>query len=416
VRVLVADAFEASGLDGLAAAGFAVDYRPALAAEELAAALAETGAEILVVRSKKVGRAAFETGKLALVVRAGAGVNTIDVAAASAHGVYVANCPGRNSIAVAELAMGLLLALDRRIADQVGELRAGRWNKQEFSKARGIHGQVLGILGLGSIGREVARRAAAFGMPVVAWSRRYDGEDRELSDVEAAELGLAEPARAVPIRLAPSPAEVAARCDALTIHLALAAETKGLVDAAVLSRLKPGATLINTARGEVIDGAALAAAAATQGLRLGLDVFSQEPAGGTGEFADPIVRLPNVYGTHHVGASTDQAQEAIAAETVRIVRAYAESGRVESAVNLARQSPATHRLAVRHENRPGVLAHVFELLRADGINVLETENVLFAGGAAAIASIRLDRAPAPATLAAIATDHPAILGVRLIAL
>ena len=414
MKVLVADKFEDSGLEGLAATGCAVDYRPELEDRALAAALAESGADVLIVRSTPVDAAMLDAGRLALVVRAGAGVNTIDVRAAAQRGVYVANCPGRNAVAVAELALGLILALDRRIPDAVADLRAGRWNKREYSRARGLQGRTLGILGLGAIGCETIRRAAAFGMPVVAWSRRCDGADRAVADAELAELGLELAARQVPIRLAPSPAEVAARCEVLSIHLALAAGTRGLVDAEVLGRLRPGAMLINTARAEVVDAAALEAAVRARGLRLGLDVFAAEPAGGSGEFSDPIVQLAGVYGTHHVGASTDQAQEAIAAETVRIVARFVATGRVPNCVNLAERSPATHRLIVRHRNRPGVLAHVFETLRAAGINVQETENVVFDGAEAAVARVHLDHAPPPEAIERIRRGHPEVLEVRLV--
>ena len=157
---------------------------------------------------------------------------------------------------------------------------------------------------------------------------------------------------------------MAARCDILSVHLALKPETKGLVDAALLARLKPGAMVINTSRGELVDSEALAAAVQEKGLRVGLDVFGAEPATATGEMNDPIAGLPGVYGTHHIGASTMQAQEAIAAETVRIVRTYMETGKVPNVVNLARKTPASHMLVVRHRDRPGVLAHVFEHLRA----------------------------------------------------
>ncbi len=416
MKVLVADKFEPSGLDGLAAAGCEVDYRPGLKDDALASALAETGADVLVVRSTKVGAATLDAGRVALVVRAGAGVNTIDVAAAAARGVYVANCPGRNAIAVAELALGLILALDRRIPDAVADLRAGRWNKGEYSKAKGLHGRTLGILGLGAIGCETIRRAAAFGMPVVAWSRRFDGADREASADELASLDLELAARQVPIRLAPSPAEVAARSDVLSIHLALGPGVRGLVDAAVLARLKPGSTLINTSRAEVVDAAALEAAVRERGLAVGLDVFAAEPAGSSGEFTDPIAALPGVYGTHHVGASTEQAQEAIAAETVRIVAAFAATGRVPNCVNLARTTPATHRLIVRHRNRPGVLAHVFDTLRTAGINVQEAENVVFDGAEAAVVRVHLDHAPPAEALERIRRGHPEVLELRLVAI
>ena len=173
MKVLVADKFEKSGIDGLKAAGCEVVYKPDLKDDALAQALRDTSADVLVVRSTSVSAAMLEAGALSLVVRAGAGYNTIDVAAASRRGIYVSNCPGRNAIAVAELAFALLLALDRRVPDNVADLRAGTWNKKEYSKARGLYGRTLGLLGYGNIGQEVAKRAHAFGMPIVVWSRRF---------------------------------------------------------------------------------------------------------------------------------------------------------------------------------------------------------------------------------------------------
>ncbi|NUP90121.1 MAG: hydroxyacid dehydrogenase, partial [Candidatus Sumerlaeia bacterium] len=171
MKVLVADKFEKSGIDGLRAAGCDVTLDPDLKDESLTRAVAETECEVLVVRSTKVQAPALDAAPgLALIVRAGAGVNTIDVKRASELGIFVANCPGKNSAAVAELTMGLMLALDRRIVDAACDLRAGRWDKKGYSKARGIKGRTLAILGLGQIGRDVATRAKAFGMRVVAWS------------------------------------------------------------------------------------------------------------------------------------------------------------------------------------------------------------------------------------------------------
>ncbi len=415
MKVLIADKFEASGVEGLQAAGCEVAHQPDLKDEALTRAIAETQADVLVVRSTKVTEPMLDAGRLSLVVRAGAGYNTIDVAAASRRGIYVSNCPGKNSVAVAELTLALILALDRRVPDNVAELRAGRWNKKEYAKARGLHGQVLGLLGAGSIAREVIHRAAAFGLAVVLWSRRFDGQDRPLSDEEARELGL-ESGSAASIALAPTPAEVAARCDILSVHLALKPETRGLVDAALLGRLKPGAMVINTSRGEVVDHEALAAAVREKGLRVGLDVFGSEPATATGEMNDPLLGLPGVYGTHHIGASTDQAQEAIAAETVRIVRTYLQTGEVPNVVNLCRKTPASHMLVVRHRDRPGVLAHVFEHLREGNLNVQETENVVFEGAEAAVARINLDDAPETGLLDRIRAGNADVLDLQLIAL
>ena len=412
MKVLVADQFERSGLDGLAAAGCEVVYDPALKDEALAAALAETRADVLVVRSTKVTEPIMDAGRLALIVRAGAGYNTIDVAAASARGIYVSNCPGKNAIAVAELAFGLILALDRRIPDNVADLRAGRWNKKEFAKARGLYGTTLGLLGFGNVAQELARRAQAFGCNLVIWSRRF-AED---PSADLTPYGLERAGPGTSVVIAPTPAAVADAADILSVHLASGPETRGLVGADVLGRLRPGALFINTARAEVVDYDALAQAVRERGIRVGLDVFPNEPATATAAFDDPLVAEPGVYGTHHIGASTDQAQEAIAAETVRIVASFGQTGRVPNVVNLARQTPATHRLVIRHRNRPGVLAHVFERLRQADINVQETENIVFEGAEAAIARINLDGAPSHDQLDAIESGNENILSVQLVAL
>ena len=335
----------------------------------------------------------LDARRLSLIVRAGAGYNTIDVAGASKRGIYVSNCPGKNAIAVAELAFALILSLDRRVPDNVAELRAGKWNKKDFSKAQGLYGKTLGLLGVGSIGQEMIRRGAGFGLNVVLWSRRFDGEQRVMSEQEARDLGLEHALHTTGIELAPTPANVAERADILSVHLALGSDTRNLIDADFLAKMKPGAMFINTARGEVVDHAALASAVRDKGLRVGLDVFANEPASPTGEFNDELLSLSNVYGTHHIGASTDQAQEAIAAETVRIIRTYKETGRVPNVVNLAKRTPATHMLVVRHRDRPGVLAHVFDELREANLNVQETENIVFEGAEAAVARINLDGAP-----------------------
>ena len=414
MKVLVADTFEQSGIDGLEAAGCEVVYAPELKEDALTKAIAATGAQVLVVRATKVTPAMLDAGRLTLIVRAGAGYNTIDVAGASSRGVYVSNCPGKNAIAVAELAFGLILSLDRRIPDNVADLRAGTWNKKEYSKALGLYGRTLALIGVGYIGREMIRRAAGFGMNVAIWSRRFDGEDRPLADTEARELGVEPALRSIAIDLAPTPADAASRADVVSLHVALAPDTKGLVNGAFLSRMKPGAMLINTARGEVVDYRALAAAVNAGKVRVGLDVFANEPSSTTGTFHDDLVPLPGVYGTHHIGASTEQAQEAIAAETVRVIRTYKETGRVPNVVNLARRTPATHMLVVRHRNRPGVLAHVFDHLRQAHINVQETENIVFEGAEASVARINMDGRPDVSVCDAIQSGNRDVLDLQLV--
>ncbi len=385
MKILVADKFEKSGLDGLAGTGAAVLFEPDLKDEALGARLSESGADVLIVRSTKVTAGVLERARgLALVIRAGAGVNTIDLAAASRQGVFVANCPGKNGIAVAELAMGLVLALDRRIPENAEALRRGEWNKKEFSKAKGIFGRTLGIAGTGTIGREVAARARAFGMEVLGWSR-------SLTDGKAEALG---------IERVPAVLDLARRCDVVSVHLAAAPETKGLFGAEFFAAMRPGSFFVNTARADVVDAAALLEAL-DRGIRAGLDVFPKEPAESKAPFDDALARHPNVVGTHHIGASTDQAQEAIAAETVRIVRTYLETGKVDNVVNVARRPPATHLLVVRHRDRVGVLAHVLAALKGDGISVQGMENTVFEGAEAACARIELDKEPRAGTLETI---------------
>jgi D-3-phosphoglycerate dehydrogenase len=416
VKVVIADKFEQSGIDGLRKAGCDVVYQPDLKDAALVEAVRTTGADVLVVRGTKVTAEVLDAGQLSLIVRAGAGYNTIDVAGASARGIYVSNCPGKNAIAVAELAFALILALDRRVPDNVAELRAGRWNKKEFSNAQGLFGRTLGLLGVGRIGQEVIRRAAGFGMNVVVWSRRFDGENRPMNEQEARELGIEPALHTVRIDLVPTPADAAARSDVLSVHVALAPDTKGLVNSTLLDRLKPGAIIVNTARGEVVDDKALAAAVRQKQLRVGLDVYANEPASASGEFHDDLIGLPGVYGTHHIGASTEQAQEAIAAETVRIIRSFKDTGKVPNVVNLAKRTPATHMLVVRHRDRPGVLAHVFSNLRRDNLNVQETENIVFEGAQAAVARINLDGAPSTSLCDRIKAENSDVLDLQVVQL
>lgn len=400
MRVLIADKFEQSGQDGLKAIGCEVSFQPDVKDDALVAAIGETKPDALVVRSTKVTEEMMDAGALKLIVRAGAGYNTIDVAAASKRGIYVSNCPGKNSIAVAELAFALILALDRRIADNVSQLRLGQWNKKEFSKARGLYGRTLGLIGVGKIGQEMIPRARAFGMPVVAWSRSLTPERALALGVEYRE----------------SPQEVAREADVVSVHLALKPETRSLIGADVFNSMKEGASFVNTSRGEVVDQPALIHAMKTRGIRAGLDVYAAEPSSGTGEFTDEIAKEENLYGTHHIGASTEQAQEAIAAETVRIIQTFKETGRVPNVVNLAERTPATHMLVVRHRDRPGVLAQVLDAIRMANINVQEMENIIFEGSEAAVARINLESAPPDETLVRLRADNVDIIELNLITL
>jgi D-3-phosphoglycerate dehydrogenase len=396
VRVLIADKFEQSGIDGLKSAGCEVSYQPGLKDDALVAAVEAFRPDALVVRSTAVTESILSAGALKLVVRAGAGYNTIDVGAASRRGIYVSNCPGKNSIAVAELAFGLILSLDRKIPDNVIALRQGKWSKGEFSKARGLFGRTLGLIGLGQIGREMIPRAHAFGMQVAAWSRSLTPESAAKLDVNRKN----------------SAEEVAAASDIVSVHVALNSHTRGLLGARFFEAMRPGALFVNTARAEVADQSELSRAIRERGIRAALDVYAKEPSGSAGDFADPIAQ--EVYGTHHIGASTDQAQDAIAAETVRIVTTFKDTGKVPNVVNLAKTTPATCALIVRHLDRPGVLASVLDAISGARINVQEMENVVFEGAEAAVARIHLEAEPAEALLQQIRSANSNILEIGVI--
>ncbi len=395
MKILIADKFSENHLDQLKQLGCDVTYKPAAKAEELVKLIAPF--QILVVRSKKVSADVIKAGsQLAVIVRAGAGVNTIDVKAASARGVYVTNCPGKNSVAVAELVFALLLGLDRRIADNVIALRAHEWNKKEFSKADGVFGKTLGIVGVGQIGQEVIKRAHAFGLHVIAWSRSLNLQK----------------ARDLEVEYCPDLDTLFRRSDIVSLHVALKPDTKKLVTAERLAMMKPNAILINTARGEVIDQSALTAALAAKKIRAGLDVFDPEPADATGEFADPILDNQNLYGTHHIGASTEQAQAAIAEEAIRIIATYVKTGAVPNCVNLATRTPAKWQLIVRHFDRVGVLAHVMDQIRRANTNIEEVQNIIFEGAAAACCRIQLNTEPEEKLLKSIREGNKDIISVE----
>ena len=382
MKILVADKFEKSGLDGLAAIGGDVYYEPDLKDEALATRLAESEATILVVRSTVVNQHMIEGSKLSVIIRAGAGYNTIDVAAASQRGILVTNCPGKNSLAVAELAFGLIIACDRHIPDNVAELREGKWNKKKFSVSRGLHGRTLGLIGMGKISQEMIPRARAFGMNVIAHSRWMT------PDIAAA-LGIGR---------ASTPEDLARMSDAISVHVSLTPETRGLIGAEFVREMKPGAIFVNTSRAEVVDQASLLAGIREKGITAGLDVFEGEPEGGVGTYDGELRSAQNVYCTHHIGASTEQAQEAIAAETVRIVREYKLTGIVPNVVNISRAELATHLIVVRHLDKVGVLAHILSVLKDEGASVQEMENIILGGAKAAIAQITVDKEPSPQAL------------------
>ena len=310
MRILIADKFPDDAINDLRAAGHHVEFAPDLEADDLERALG--GYQAVVVRGTRVtGGAIAANDDLELIVRAGAGTNTIDVAQATRNSIVVCNTPGKNAVAVAELAMGLILAIDRNIPDNVAELRAGVWNKKRWSGGRGLKGRTLGIVGFGDVGAEVARRAAAFGLRVVTVDRSGRSE--------AALERLAE----LDVTTVPNLEDLFAVADIVSFHVPAAPGTAGMIGRELLEHVRPGTVIINTSRGEIIDEAALLEVIDEKDLRVGVDVFLDEPEAGDNTFDSRFARHPRVYGTHHIGASTDQAQRAVAEEVVAVIQSFA---------------------------------------------------------------------------------------------
>lgn len=386
MHILFADNIDEALLAPLTEAGHTYSVNGSLTADNVADHI--RGVDALVVRSTKVTAKAIEAAdKLGLIVRAGAGTDNVDKDAASNKGIYVCNVPGRNAIAVAELTMGLMLAIDRNIAEQAADLRNSAWDKSRYTKAEGIAGKVIAIIGLGEIGLAVAERAKAFGMTVTA-VRKDNRSDEALSRI-----------RSIGIRLVEDQDDLLGAADVVSIHVPKDKSTIGLVDADFLGRLRDGAVLLNTSRGEVVDEDALLHALDKRGMKAGLDVYANEPTVGRGAFHSEIARHPSVVGTHHIGASTDQSQRSIAQGTVEVIQAYT-TGTVVNCVNMTQEPTGSDCLIVRHADRVGVLAQIFAILRAAGINVQQMENQVFAGpDAAAVATIGVSKCPAEDVLA-----------------
>lgn len=397
MKIVVADKFPEKYIDKLKSLSTGVDYNPKLGANDLADAAGD--ANVLIVRSTVVNEKCISQSKeLSLIIRAGAGVNNIDLKAASAKGIYVANCPGKNSIAVAELAMGLILAIDRKIPDNVLDFRDKKWNKALYSKADGLFGKKLGVVGTGKIGLELIKRAQSFGIEVYAWSRSLTPETAGL----------------IGANFCKSLEDLVDVCDIVSVHLALKPETRGIISKDIIGKMKPGTIFINTARAEVVDEDALIEAVEEGTLKAGLDVFSDEPEQKDGEFSSRLQGVKNIYVTHHIGASTEQAQNAVAEDAVDIVRGYIQEGRVRNWVNRSKATEAKWQLIVRHYDKPGVLANVLAVLKEGDINVQELENVIFDDNIAACCTMQLDARPTDGMLEQIRRRTNEVISAMLV--
>jgi len=385
-RILIADKVSKNLIASLETLGVEIRLLPELTADNLPHAIDNN--EILIVRSTKVNDSTINMAKrLGLIVRAGAGVNTIDLESASSKGIYVTNCPGKNTDAVAELTIGLLIAADRNIADATQAMREGKWLKGHFGKAKGLKGRTLGIIGMGQIGMAVAVRAKALGMKIIAWSRSLSPERAENAGVGfSASLN-----------------ELAVKSDAVSVHVAATKDTKRLISNEFFQAMKAGSIFLNTSRGDIIDTVALIEAIKTKGLRVGLDVFEREPEGSDALFEQKEL-AGKIICTPHIGASTEQAEEAIASEVFHIVRQYLQTGQPVNAVNLRMTTDKRPHLTIRHYNHVGVLARVLDMLRDERINIEEMQNTIFKTNEAACCCLTLDKMPSESTFQRLTTD------------
>ena len=312
MKILIADSFPEAHKLQLTEDGHEITLDPSLDGDSLVGAIADN--EILIVRSTQVTAATLDAATaLKLVIRAGAGTNTIDKPHAANKGIKVCNVPGANADAVAELAMGLIIAIDRNIANNVEDLRNQVWNKKKYSKAQGLMGQNIGILGLGAIGMGVANRARAFGMNVYVIDK--PGRTTEFN----ANLDNAG------IQRMASMDQLLQTCDIVSLHMPANDETKGMVNADFLNKMKPEAMLINTSRGELVDETALIEAMDSKGIRAGLDVYNNEPGAGDNTFDSALAVHSGVVGTHHIGASTEQAQTAVSDGVLKVIQSYTDN-------------------------------------------------------------------------------------------
>ena len=399
MKVLIADKFPDLYTEKIKSLVHELVNEPKLKESDLPGKIKDV--DILIVRSTIVNAECInKSNKLSLIIRAGAGVNNIDIKAANEKGIFVSNCPGKNSIAVAELAMGLICAIDRKVPDNVIDFRNSKWNKASYSKADGLFGKILGIAGVGQIGTELIYRAQAFGLKVLGWSR-------SLTEEKAENLG---------IEKVSTLEELFMNSDIVSVHLAQNSDTKKIISKDLINKLKKGAYFINTARAGVVDEEALIDAAKEGKIFAGLDVFNDEPEGKEGELKNELSKIRNIYVTHHIGASTEQAQNAVAEETFNIIKNYIELGETKNWVNRCKKTAAKYQLVVRHFDKPGVLARVLRLLSEERINAQEMENVIFDGEKTACCTIKLDSKPSDKIIKEMPQKEDEIIDISIVEL
>ena len=324
MRILIADLFSKDAIAALEKAGHEIIYNDKLAGDTLDQAITQHQPTVLVVRSTKVPKNTIDLGSsLELIVRAGAGTDTIDVKHAATKGIYVANCPGKNANAVSELAIGLIVGIDRRMSEQNELLKQGKWRKGDFVNQKGLKDRTVGIIGFGAIGSRVAKAAIAMEMHVLVNSRN---QDQALAD----SIGFRYVSRE----------ELLQNSDIVSVHVPGGAETKEMINKDFLAKMKPDGVLLNTSRGSVVNDAdILAHLNDNPNFWYGTDVFNGEPSGKEAEWKCDLSVHERVYGTHHCGASTKQAEAAIGEEALRVILKFAATRSVdaENTVNRAKK-------------------------------------------------------------------------------
>lgn len=353
-----------------------VVHEPGATADRIRALMAGVG--ILVARGQRVGRDIIHASPtLQMIIHAEEGPGEIAVEEASVHGVFVTHCPDRYADSVCELAIGLMVALDRGLVSHAQAMREGRWERGELRHANGLHGRCLGLLGYDADGRCVAQAAREFGMRVLVWSPNLQTRFDDLPDLEP---------RSFPI-------ELAQHADIICVCHFPSGEHMPVVDRAFVEAMPPGAMLIHVGNPQAVDEVALARAVRERGLRVALDRFQSEPTVDSARLRQDLLTLPGVLATPAIGRVTRQAKLAVANEVVNIARRFLVGGETVNCINLLERSPATWQLVLRVRDQVGVMAAILDAIRADGVNAEEITSRVFTGAKAAWCAISLDERP-----------------------
>jgi D-3-phosphoglycerate dehydrogenase len=385
MKILVGCRLPENALPELRALGTEVIYEPELTAEQLEELIPDVA--ILVVCRQRVSPEIIQAAKaLQMIVRAGTNTANIAIEEASAAGIFVANCPYKDAGAIAELTIGLLVALDRRLLENVEALRQGVLESPAEVEALGLSGRMLGVLGFGPVEQEIAKRARAFEMHISAWSPTLTPELAAENRVEFCAW----------------PRELARQSDMVTVYAPPQDTDVLLVDGEFLRNMREGAYLVYVGHPATLDQAALVEVAKERNLRVAYDISApQLPSSDTGRFKSRLQALPNVIGTHRLADRTAQVWQTTTAEVVRIIREFLVAGDVLNCVNLSKHNPATWQLVLRLKDTVGVLASVMDVIRSDGINVEDITSRLFTGARAACYTIAADERPSTEALNAI---------------